>query len=95
MTLRSSDLQSDSDLDSTRNSCDVFHAWWKSKVVQEVLADIKSEAKEGISKEINEKKDNSYFRLPTPDSASPSPPTSPLLDPLGFANTTRWTTNEQ
>ena len=25
MTLRSSDLQSDSDLDSIRNSCDVFH----------------------------------------------------------------------
>ena len=26
MTLRSSDLQSDSDLDSIRNSCDVFLA---------------------------------------------------------------------
>ena len=25
MTLRSSDLESDSDLDSIRNSCDVFH----------------------------------------------------------------------
>ena len=25
MTLRSSDLQSDSDLDSIRNSCDVFY----------------------------------------------------------------------
>ena len=27
MTLRSSDLQSDSDLDSIRNSCDVFYLW--------------------------------------------------------------------
>ena len=27
MTLRSSDLQSDSDLDSIRNSCDVFYIW--------------------------------------------------------------------
>ena len=28
MTLRSSDLQSDSDLDSIRNSCDVLFAVW-------------------------------------------------------------------
>ena len=29
MTLRSSDLQSDSDLDSIRNSCDVLTAQWE------------------------------------------------------------------
>ena len=31
MTLRSNDLQSDSDLDSIRNSCDVLEQWWPHK----------------------------------------------------------------
>ena len=37
MTLRSSDLQSDSDLDSIRNSCDVFCYCWRSQFVYDQL----------------------------------------------------------
>ena len=37
MTLRSSDLQSDSDLDSIRNSCDVFSSHCRGWVVEDFI----------------------------------------------------------
>ena len=47
MTLRSSDLQSDSDLDSIRNSCDVFLQTMETKPTSNFLVNISKRLNQG------------------------------------------------